>query len=442
MPHWPVFCSQKTVKLGLERMLFMLEAVDNPHLKIPPVIHVTGTNGKGSTIAYMKAIFESSGYSVHRYISPHLINFNERIMLRGREITDKMLFSIAEQCRVAIETLCDKHQVPYTFFEGSTVMAFLAFASTPADVVLLEVGMGGALDATNVIDRPALSIVTPISMDHTEFLGESLQLIAKEKAGIIKTNCPCIISWQYSEVAEVLKQYCKDVGAPYFAYGEQWDFFIEGDQFFVEINCEKNLILGPYKQSLIGIHQIINAATAVVSAFILSTTRYTNIGSHNITYGISHAIWHARMERIISGKLYRKIPPKWEMWLDGAHNPGGAEMLAASIRNLKPAIPLYIIHGRTARHNIEIFLEHFIGLNPKLICCIKVQSELRGESPEIIQVAANNLGLPAISCSSITEAVERCVEHSQKSHTNDHGARILICGSLYLAGDVAAAQNE
>lgn len=440
MPHWPTPHGRHDINLGLERILIMLEAVGNPHLLLPPVVHVTGTNGKGSTIAYLRAIFNASGYSVHRYTSPHLINFNERIMLHDKEISDETLFLIAEKCRSAEESL---PSVRCTFFENTTAMAFLAFASVPADVLLLEVGMGGRLDATNVINNPALSVITPISLDHTEFLGESLSLIAKEKAGVIKPGHTCVISWQYEEAMKELTQYCHNIGATYFACGEQWEFSIGHNGFYVTINATNtgDIVYGPYRQSLMGVHQITNAATAVVAAHVLRNTHYENITPEHMSYGLSTATWPARMEKITSGRLYDIIPSHWEMWLDGAHNPNGAEMLAASIQHMSPQMPLYIIHGRTARHNIQIFLEHFLKLNPQLVCCIKVRSELRGEDAEVIYDVAKSMGFTTSICQSVTDAVSECVEHANRIGITESGARILICGSLYLASDVFTASQ-
>ncbi len=442
MPHWPIQMGKIDVASDLTRIRAMLSAVGNPELRLPQIVHVTGTNGKGSTIAYLQSILECSNYSVHKYISPHLINFNERIVLCGQEIDDSMLFQLGENCRVALEAYQGSR---YSFFEATTVMAFLAFSSIPADILLLEVGMGGRLDPTNVISSNILSIITPISLDHTEFLGESIDLIAKEKAGIIKHGCTCLVGWQYKEAMNIIKDYCAQIGSRCIAYGEDWDFIVSKEGFYVQIidfqNDSDHLLLGPYKQSLIGIHQILNAATAVVAAYILQHSLYSKINHMSIAQGLSTTVWPARMERITNGKLFDLVPNNWEIWLDGAHNPNGAEMLAASIKKIPKNLPLYLIHGRTARHNIKIFLEHFIDHEPELICCLKVKSELKGEEAEVIQKNAIEMGFKAISCKSIDEAVAVCVYDAKKKSLAKDGARIVICGSLYLAGDVLSASK-
>lgn len=440
MPHWPISYGKREIKLGLSRIRSLLEILDHPEKKIPPVVHIAGTNGKGSILAYLRSIFEKSTYLVHRYISPHIINFNERIMLAGHNINDEQLFYFAEKCRVITE---QNPEIQYSFFEGITAIAFLAFSEIPANVVLLETGMGGRLDATNVIQKPAASIISTISLDHTEHLGETLVDIAKEKAGIIKQGCPCIISWQPVEAMEVLKNKCAELQAPIFACEEQWNIRNSHDGFYIELYEEKEdgpLMLGPYKQSLYGLHQIVNAATAVVTAFVLRNTLYPKLEKECISYGIANATWPARMEKITSGTLAKLLPNKWELWLDGAHNPGGAEMLAYTFNEMQKQSekPLYMIHGRTEKHDIKAFLQYFMDM-VKLICCMEVNSEPKAEKAEKLQETARDMGFKTKISDSVTDAVLKCTKDGQN---NENGGRILICGSLYLASDVIRANSE
>ncbi|CAL7961662.1 dihydrofolate synthase / folylpolyglutamate synthase [Alphaproteobacteria bacterium] len=441
MPHWPVPYGNKYVNFSLAAIQELLKALDNPNQRLPPVIHVAGTNGKGSTLAYLKAIFESAGYAAHRYTSPHLVRFNERITIAGQEIDDVLLYQLTEECRLVAQDL----QV--TFFEGTTAVALLAFSKFTADVVLLETGMGGRLDATNVIDHPQLTIITPIALDHTEYLGTTLRQIAIEKAGIIKRGCPCIISWQPEEAMYALIEKCEEMGAPYFAWGKKWHFEREGEGMKLRIilpaNYNSDLIsssshiaeLHLPSPSLVGLHQFVNAATAAVAALHLSYLRYSKITLNCITEGITRAVWPARMQKITNGILYDMLPQEVELWLDGAHNVAGAEMLAASIRYMMSEKPLYLINGRTKKRDIKGFLQIFADL-AKAVCCIEVKSEPLAEKAENIYKCAIELGFKAFLCDTLHEAVLRCLEDSGQVP-----CRILICGSLYLAGDVLAANQ-
>lgn len=448
MPHWPMYYSSNYKDTGLRYLKELLKLLDNPHHNLPPVIHVTGTNGKGSTIAYLKYIFESAGYKIHRYISPHLIEFNERIMLAGQQISDEDLFFFVEKCR---EVVLAHPEANCTFFETTTAIAMLAFASVKADVLLLEVGMGGAKDATNVIPKTELSIITSISYDHMEVLGDHLLDIAEEKSGIIKENTPCVISWQNEDVMYKLIEKCIAVNAPYFVCGEQWIFEVKDEGFYVELNPEKcptiiekfnKTVFGPFKPGLFGVHQTLNASTAVVSALIMSTLKYPKIGEKEIVHGITHAKWPARLERITNGKLADLLPSKdWEIWLDGAHNVSGAAMMGATFANMEVKKPFYIINGRTEKRDIWGFLECFKQTNPEIICCVKVETEHKPEYPDKIKIVADELGFKAKIFESLQDAIQHCVQDGQNKGTDQIGGRILICGSLYLAGDVLIANR-
>lgn len=422
LPHWPIPHVKTEIVLGLERVKELLARLGNPQDKLPPIIHVAGTNGKGSTVAYLKTILESAGYRVHRYISPHLVRFNERIMLAGTEITDQYLYEIMEETRLAAEGM---HT---TFFEATTAGAFLAFSRVPADVLLLEVGMGGRLDATNVIDAPLLSIITPISYDHVEFLGTTIGEIAFEKGGIMKPDRPCVASWQMSEAMDVFVKRAKDVGAELFACGRDWNFEVNEEGFIFHDYLGGTSVQMP-KPSLIGLHQILNAATAVAAC-----THYLGVGLEHIRAGLQNTVWPARMQRITTGVIFEMLPEGFELWVDGAHNTGGAQMISATIANLWQDKPTYLINGRTGDRDVKGYLEYFKGL-VEFVCGVKVVSEPKGESAENIVAGAKAAGLEAYACDGLKEAVELVISKAKGP------SRILVAGSLYLAADILLASG-
>ncbi len=433
MPHWPVPRGNRDINLGLERMNFLLEKLGNPHKNLPPVLHIAGTNGKGSTLAYLQAIFESAGYSVHKYISPHLYNFNERITLNGNFISTELVTQLAEECRLISEAF----DIPITFFEGITVIAFLAFSRIPADVLLLEVGMGGRLDATNVIDNPIASIITSISLDHMEFLGNSLSQIAFEKAGILKKGGLCIFSWQPSEVMNVLIKQSEAVECKKYACGYNWNFNKNDDDSFT-ITIENGVIQLP-KPALIGIHQYVNASTAAVTALKV-INQFPKLNLEHIATGIKIASWPARMERITQGILSKLLPDNFELWLDGAHNEAGAQMLAANLQLLQPEAVLYMIHGRTIHRDMKIFLRYFVGV-VELVSSIEIMAEPDSEDPHRIKTACYEMGINSIVSDSIIDSMKDIISYHEKNFKADTPARIAICGSLFLAGDVMLANK-
>lgn len=428
MPHWPIPMVKNDVMKGLGRINELLGRLGNPHKKLPPVIHVTGTNGKGSTIAYLRAIFERAQLKVHTYISPHLIRFNERIVLAGLEITDQYLYEIMEETRLASIGL---HT---TFFEAVTAGAFLAFSRIKADVLLLEVGMGGIVDATNVIEDSLLSIITTVSFDHVEFLGTTIAQIAREKSGIIRPNRPCVVGWQMQEAIDVFVEQSALKQAALCACNRDWNFEV-GDSGFTFYDHQSGLRMQLPPPSLIGLHQIVNAAT-VVAACKKHLCSYFPITDQNIKDGISNAVWPARMQRITKGRLFDMLPDGFELWLDGAHNTGGAQMISATIGNLWQDKPIYIINGRTGERDIKGFLEYFKGL-VTAIYGVKVLSEPKAESAENIAIAAREIGFESHASASIIEAISSIISSSIK-----RPARILVIGSLYLAGDILLANED
>lgn len=412
MPHWPIPLGRKPIELGLERIKLLLAELGNPQDKLPPVIHITGTNGKGSTTAFTRSIFEAAGYKVHSYTSPHLVCFNERINILGCNIEDNFLYEINEECRIAAEKL----KLELTFFEGTTAAAFLAFSRVPADLLLLEVGMGGRLDATNVIERPAMSIITSISLDHVDFLGDDLIKIAYEKAGIIKQDCPCVISQQYKEVAEFIHKITWQRNSPCFSF--EYDWMIEPGLYRSK---KRTIEIG--ELSLAGVHQYLNAGNAITAAIHL---KQFNISDEHIVKGLSSAVWPARLQRLKEGSF--KLPKDWQMWVDGAHNEAGAHVISVWLED-QETMPTYMIFGMTKGRDCQAFLASFVGKIDHLFGVL-IESEPSSYNGEFVSNEAKKAGINATSCESIEDAIRKIVSMEKSP------ARILVCGSLYLAGEV------
>ncbi len=415
MPHWPIPYVTLPKEFTIERMRCALNGLGDPHLALPPIIHVTGTNGKGSVIAYLQTMFESAGCKVHRYTSPHLLRYNERIYIAGKEINDNFLYSILEQTRIATEGL------ELTFFEATTVAAFLAFSKVNADILLMEVGMGGLYDATNVVGPPELCIIMPISYDHTEYLGTSLAQIAAHKAGIIKSGTKCVISWQYGEAMSVLQAACIERGVPYFACNEHWTFTATNNGFL--FYDEDGTIELP-SPSLHGVHQIMNAATYIAAARCIERP----IKYKDIVNGLSNAKWPARLERM----NMHAVPNNWEVWCDGAHNIEGAKMLAVNASIWKErGRKIIIINGRTANRDIKGFLEPFLGI-ATLVVGVYIQNEPKSEKAVNIYNEAIKLGFTSVACDSVADAIS----YIKDRFNQEENITIIITGSLYLYGDI------
>jgi len=418
MPHWPVGNWHKNVKYNLDYPLKLSSALGNPHLKLPPVIHVAGTNGKGSSVAMLRAIFEAAGYRVHAYTSPHLVEFNERIVLAGEKIDNNYLFNIIERARLAAQTIAEE---PQFFFEGITVAAFLAFSEVKADILILETGVGGRLDATNIIPSPVLSLITPISYDHMDYLGATLSLIAGEKAGIIKQGSVCVISAQTEEVNQVLFSKCASLNSPAFAY--EYDFGIEktasGFKYFSkELTSEFPI------PSLVGDHQLINAS-ACIAAITLINDKF-KITNTQISQGLQNTHWPARLQEVAPAKYVRWAPASVNIWVDGAHNSSGAQVLSHWVReNLKS--PVYLILGMTKNRNVTEFCSHFKDI-ATAIYGVKVNSESNSYSAENLAKVASAAGIVITPSDSISDAITEISMHN--SDTN-----IIVCGSLFLAAD-------
>lgn len=395
----------KKIDLSLGRLERLLKALGNPEKKVPPIIHVAGTNGKGSTIAYMRGIFEAGGLKTHVYTSPHLVRFGERVRLAGKLISDEDLEALLIECEAA------NVGEPITFFEITTAAAFLAFSRTPADVLLLEVGLGGKLDATNVID-PLVSVITPVSIDHVEFLGNSITEIAAEKAGIAKTERPVIIAPQTPDALTSILETAGAAEAIPLVAGYDWH--LEG-QTYRDWRGSIDLPLPP----LVGPHQIENAALAVAA---VRSQMLFKLSDEAIQKGIAQAQWPARMQDISAAARRTE----GSVWLDGGHNPAGAHTIA-SVLAAAPA-PTVVIMGMLANKDAEGYLR---AIRPEInrLIAVPVTGEA-AHSPEALAEIAANLGIEASTASSWRDAL-----------TGITSDRILICGSLYLAGDVLAGLN-
>ena len=415
----------KRIDLSLERIRRLLDRVDHPEQKIPPVIHVAGTNGKGSTVAFMRAVLEAAGRSVHVYTSPHLVRFNERFRIGaaggGILVSDEALAAALEECEQA------NGGEPITVFEIETAAAFLLFSRHPADVTLLEVGLGGRLDATNVIAAPRACAITPISMDHLEFLGDSIDKIAAEKAAILKRNVPAAIAPQSAAVLAVIEQEARRVRAPLRVAGEHWS--VHGEHGRLVYQDDDGLLDLPLPK-LGGRHQVDNAGLAI------ATLRAAGFGLPMAAFevGIAKAEWPARMQRLTQGKLKALVPPDGELWLDGGHNADGGRAIAAALGDIEERVPrpLVLIVGMLATKDNAGFLRNFAGLSRHVIAVPVPRQDKSVPVGTLVEIA-RGVGLPAESCDSVEAALTAVVGLELVP-----APRILITGSLYLAGEVLA----
>ena len=410
----------KRIDLSLDRVQRLLAALGSPEKKLPPVIHVAGTNGKGSTIAFLRAILEAAGQRVHVYTSPHLVHFNERFRLDGTLVSDAELAAALEECERA------NVGQPITVFEITTAAGMLLFSRHAADVLLLEVGLGGRLDATNVIDKPLATIVTPISIDHTDFLGDTLEKIAAEKAGIFKPGVPALVAAQNREVLAVLERQAARLKASMKIAGEDWTATEERGRLVYQ--DEAGLLDLPAPK-LYGRHQFENAGLAIAALRALPQFK---ISPAAYEAGMVKADWPARLHRLAQGRLTDLVPAGSELWLDGGHNPDGGRAIAAALADLEERVsrPLVLIAGMLATKDCAGFLSNFTGLARRLIA-VPVPGADKGLSAETVADAARKIGLQATSRDNIGEALD-----AVRKLDLDPPPRILITGSLYLAGEV------
>ncbi|GHD40578.1 bifunctional folylpolyglutamate synthase/dihydrofolate synthase [Thalassobaculum fulvum] len=401
----------------------LLDALGNPERALPPVIHVAGTNGKGSTCAYTRAILEAAGHRVHAYTSPHLVRFNERIVLAGREIDDPSFAEILEECEAV------NADAPITLFEITTAAALLAFARTPADALVLEVGLGGRFDATNVVGRPAAAAIAPVSIDHQQYLGDTLELIAFEKAGILKPGVPGVIGIQDPRALAVIEARAAEVGAPLTRWGREFSARLEGERLVFEMDGVRETLPRP---ALPGAHQIGNAALALA----VCRTVAAELANAPVdrARGLLSATWPARLQRLTRGPLLARVRPDWSLWLDGGHNEDAGRAIGEHVagwRRADPEAPVHLILGMLNTKDPRGYLRHFAGLVDS-VATVTIPGEQASLSAEDAAAAARDAGVPATTAASVAEAVARAGADPRP------GGRVLIAGSLYLAGKVLA----
>ena len=413
----------KIIDLSLGRVERLLARLGHPEAALPPVVHVAGTNGKGSLIAFLRAMLEAAGRHVHVYTSPHLVRFYERVRLAGTLIEEVELLALLEECEAA------NGEEPITYFEITTAAAFLAFARSPADYLLLETGLGGRLDATNVVAQPRLTAITPVSMDHMQYLGNSLAEIAGEKAGILKPGVACVVGEQAPEAREVIAARAKAVGAPIFIAGRDWSWRQETDRLVVDCGGDSAIAL-PLPR-LRGRHQLANAAHAVACMAQLADDA---VGTGQLARGLQSVAWPARMQRLSRGPLFEVLGEGWQVWLDGGHNGAAgtalAETLAADASDGEA--PLHLVFGMLNTKTSDAFLRPLADVAETLVA-VAIPGEAASLSAEEAAAAARGAGLPAATAENVTAAVRQIAEAHPP---NGPPGRILICGSLYLAGQV------
>ena len=417
------------IDLGLERMQRLLDRLDHPERSLPPVVHVAGTNGKGSTVAYLRAILEAAGYRVHVFTSPYLVRINECFRLGraggGILVSDEELAEVLERCERA------NAGEPITIFEMETAAAFELFARHPADAVLLEVGLGGRLDATNMIERPAASVISPIGIDHIEFLGPSLKSIAFEKAGIIKRGVPVICAGQEPDALAEIEAAARRQRAPLHRAGQEWHVNVERGRLVYQDDRGLMDLAAP---KLFGRHQFDNAGLAVATLRAIDAFR---IEPSAFEAGVVNAEWPARMQRLGPGPLVDQGPPGGEIWLDGGHNAEGGRVAAAALGDLEERVsrPLVVIVGMLANKDAGAFLANFAGLTRHIVA-VTIPGTDNAMPLDRLMDAARSLGMRVESAVSVEAALGALAKLAYET-----SPRILITGSLYLAGHVLATNG-
>lgn len=401
----------KIIDLTLDRVWRLLAALDHPEKKLPPVIHLAGTNGKGSTQAMIRAGIEASGGVCHAYTSPHLARFHERIRLAGELISEDALTAVLDECVEA------NGADSITYFEITTCAAFLAMTRVPADYVLLETGLGGRLDATNVLARPEMTVITPVSLDHEQFLGDTLAKIAGEKAGILKRGVPCVVGPQKDAALEVIEARAAQLGAPLLAYGQHWHVWEERGRLIYQ--DDRGLLDVPLPV-LPGAHQIQNAGAA------LTVLRHLQFGDAAFEGAVTGAEWPARLQRITTGPL-ADMAPGAELWLDGGHNPSAGEALAAHLGGLSDR-PTHLICGMLNTKDARGFLRPLSAVVDSLTA-VAIPGEANTLPAEETARWATEVGHRASVAPDVAAALSAILRETP-------AARVLICGSLYLAGSV------
>lgn len=421
----------KAIDLSLDRIRALLTKLGDPHLQLPPVFHVAGSKGKGSTTAFLRAMLEAAGYRVHAYTSPHLVRFNERIRLAGELIDDAKLIALLERCESV------NAGAPITFFEITTAAAYLAFAEIPADIVLLETGLGGIADTTNVIPQPALTALTPIGIDHVAFLGDTIAKIAANKAGILKDGVPCVVGPQPDDAIAVIEARATETKSTLFRHGRDWTVREAGDGIRWR---DSQIELSLPRPALLGAHQVVNAGVAIACARHLSGF---TVPPEAIAAGLRQVDWPARMQQLSKGPLPDLLPPGTELWLDGAHNAMAGEALAEALKLLPPR-PTWLVAGMLNTKDAAGFLR---PLAPQMqgARCIAIPGEANSLSPEDLAEAARSVGLTAEPAGSAAGAMRQIAQTIRADAASapalDLHARVVIAGSLYLAGRILAENS-
>lgn len=414
----------KKIDLSLGRIERLLASLGHPEESLPPVVHIAGTNGKGSVIAFIRAFFEAVGKKVHSFTSPHLVDFHERIQLAGDQGAGPI--SDGDLIDTLLRTIEANDGQPITYFEITTAAAFLAFTSRPADVTLLETGLGGRLDATNVVARPLLTAITPISVDHTAYLGSSLTEIAREKAGILKPDVTCIVAPQHDEVLAVIEARAEELAAPLLVAGRDWNAYEQHGRLIYQTAGE---LLDLPLPRLLGRHQIENAGCAIAAArACLGDEARPDV----LQEGLNSATWPARLERLGPGPLYENVHPQTEIWLDGGHNPAAAVALARTMAELEERVPrpLHLVCGMMGNKNARAFFEAFQGLS-QWVGTVPIPGRNNAFSARDLAGEARAMQIPAEATHSVPLALA-----TSRAIAGEQPVRILITGSLYLAGHV------
>jgi dihydrofolate synthase/folylpolyglutamate synthase len=417
----------KRIDLSLGRIERLLAALGNPQLRLPPVIHVAGTNGKGSTIAFMRAILEAARQRVHVYTSPHLVRLNERFRLAhadgGKLVADDELAEALCQCEAK------NAGAPITVFEMETAAAFLLFARHPADILVLEVGLGGRLDATNVVAKPIASVITRLSLDHRDFLGDTIGAIAAEKAGILKAGVPAIVAGQAREALAVIERQAARVKAPLSIAGEDWTATEERGRLVYQDN---DGLLDLPAPKLYGRHQFENAGAAIAALRAAGL----KLPAPAFEAGMIRVDWPARMQRLSQGRLLTLLAPEGELWLDGGHNSDGGRAVAAALADLEERVsrPLVLIVGMLSTKDSEGFLRNFSGLAHRVIT-VPIHQDAAVPAAALAEIT-RGIGIPAVACDDIEKALAIAGRFELEP-----APRVLITGSLYLAGEVLAANG-
>jgi dihydrofolate synthase / folylpolyglutamate synthase len=413
----------QSIDLSLGRIERLLAALGHPEQKLPPVVHVAGTNGKGSFLAFLRATAEGMGKGVHVYTSPHLLNFHERIVLAGPHGSAPIAEDLLVDCLARAEAANDGELI--TLFEITTAAAFLAFAEVPADLLLLETGLGGRLDATNVVAKPLLTSMTPISIDHVSFLGDTVTAIAGEKAGILKPGVPCVVGRQVPEAFEVIERRAEAIRAPLHVAGRDFDMYEQHGRLVFQ--TPSRLIDLPLPR-LKGRHQIDNAGAAIAAASIIFGEALT---TRALEHGLTHAEWPARLERLAVGGLHAYVADGTEIWLDGGHNAAGGQVIAHALAELDERVPrpVHLVFGMMETKDAHAFIAPFKGLVER-VYTVPIPDEPNAFSAVPLAEIVRAEGFNVAPTSSVPDALARSQAALQGP------GRVLICGSLYLAGHV------